>query len=181
VAHTLVDIAKLPTHELPHVFRWGEQPEWSSLDGWLFHGTNVTVPGKWLFPKFVKGFYVEAKKTGIKQPMGYNVACERGTLDQPWRLLPDPQKPKPFGFYECHFVKPGDADAKHPGSLLLDYGKGGNGLKPEAVLRDYVVQVSGGNKDLYLGVAYTALGPLWFPAGYFAIQRWAKAPGTPPR
>ncbi len=180
MAHHLTDIAALPASELEHVFRWGETPDWDSLEGWLFHGTNVTAPGKWLFPKFVKGFYTEMRR-GMKVPMGYNVACERGSLGEPWKLLPDPQRPKPFGFYECKVVRPGDEGAKHPETLFLDYGKGRNGLAPEAVLRDYVVQIEGGNKDLYLGKAYTALGPVWMPAGFFALERWAKAPAAPPR
>lgn len=181
MAHHLVDLARLPADELEHIVRYGETPDFAQLEGYLFLGANLTPPGKLLFPKFVKGFYSESRGNGTRHPMGYNVKVKRGPLTEPWHLLPDPQRPFPFGFYECRVVQTGDPAALYPNTLLLDYGRGRNGPRPEALLRDYLVQVEAGNRDLYLGKAYLALGPAWVPAGFFALERGAKAPGAPPR
>ena len=176
MAHHIQDVARLPISELGHLLRYGETPDFSRFDGWLFKGANVTFPGRLLFPKFVKGFFTE-KGT----PAGYNIDCQRSGLDDPnWLLVPSQDRPKAYGFFGCRVVHAGEAAAMHPGSLFLDYARGGNGLSPTRFLRDYLVQVEGGNKDLFLGKAYLDVGP-WLYAGYFVLERWAKAPGPPPR
>ena len=112
--------------------------------------------------------------------MGYNVAAEKGTLDEPWKLLPDQERPRPFGFFECLPLRVGERRSLHPHALLLDYGRGGNGLRPESLLRDFLVKAEAGNEDLYLGKAYFALG-CWKSAGWFALERWKQAPAQAPR
>lgn len=174
MAHHLVDVARLPESELEHLLRYGETPVFGSLDGWRFKGANLVAPGKWLFPRFVKGFHREGSRD-----MGYNVAALRGPLGSEWAY--DPAKPDPFGFYECRVLRAGDPHACYPGSLFLDYGRGGNGLDPAGRLRDYLVQLEAGNQDLYLGKAFFDLGPVWAPGGYFVLERWQKAPAAPPR
>jgi hypothetical protein len=184
MAHHLVDLARLPESELEHVLRYGEPVDFAAIDGFLFHGANLVPPGQWLFPKFVKGFFTEKRLDGSGvskgHPTGYNIGAARGSLAEPWHLLPDPQRPKPFGFFECRTIGVGERLSLYPGSLLLDYGRGGNGISPTRLLRDYLVQVEAPNKDLYLGKAYLDLGVL-VPAGFFALERWAKAPPAPPR
>ena len=48
------------------------------------------------------------------------------------------------------------------------------GSDPSQVLRDYVVQVDPDNRDLYLGKAYVAAGPLRIPTSFFIIERFHK-------
>lgn len=180
MAHHLLDLTRLPPSQLEAILRYGERPDFAALDGWIFRGTNLVPPGSWLFPKFAKGFFTETRN-GKTRTMGYNVPCARGPLDEPWKLLPDPARMKPFGFYEVRPVELGERIGYYPGTLLLDYGKGQNGLDPSRQLRDYLVQVEPGNKDLYLGRAFFSLGPVWADAGYFALERLQKAPDKPPR
>ena len=180
MAHHLEDLARLPASQLEQIMRYGERPDFAALDGWIFKGANVRPPGKWMFPKFSKGFFTETRG-GKRTTMGYNVPCKRGSLDTPWELLPDPTHMKPFGFYQVRPVELGERIGYYPNSLLLDYGKGENGLDPSRQLRDYLVQVEPNNKDLYLGRAYYSLGFVWLDAGYFVIERLRKAPETPPR
>ncbi|MBI3725002.1 hypothetical protein HY251_13765 [bacterium] len=180
MGHHLTDLDRLPKSELEHLLRHGETPDFAALDGFLFRGANLAFPGSFLFRKFVKGFFTEGRADGRRVSMGYNLAAEKGSLDEPWKLLPETAKPRPFGFYECRVVRAGERRSYWPGSLLLDYARGGNGLRPESLLQDFLVQVEGGNKDLYLGKAYLALGA-WLPAGYFALERWRQAPPEPPR
>ena len=181
MAHGLLDLDRLPTSELERIVRTGETPEFGTLDGWVFMGANVTAPGSLLFRKFSKGFFTETRRDGRKRPMGYNVACYSSPLEEEWKVKPDAQNAKAFGFYSCKLVRTGEPDALYPGSLLLNYGEGQNGLDLSRFLRDYLVRVEPGNDDLFLGKAYLALGPALVPAGFFAIKRWAKAPAKPPR
>src|SRR5579872_1420100 len=148
MAHHLEDVARLPSSELERLLRYGEPPDFAALDGFLFRGANVTVPGSVLFPRFVKGFSAPLA--------GYNLRAKRGAPGEPWELA---DGARPFGFYECRRVRAGDGRALHPGSLLLDYGRRAraNWLGPTALLRDFLVQVEPLNADLYLGKAYLAL------------------------
>ena len=114
----------------------------------------------------------------IEQPLAAGIvgrAIERGALDAPWYTKPR-ESPKPFGFYELVEV-PGDL--RYGNALLLDYSEGGN-LGPERLLRDALVQVERDSQDLYLGYAWLALGA-WVGVGYFALERWGKAPEKAPR
>jgi hypothetical protein len=173
MSHHLADLARLPGSELEHILHYGERPDFASLDGYVFKGANLTAPGNLLFPRFSKGFFLEKGRR-----MGYNVPVERGALDAAWYTKPR-ENPRPFGFYEVLPVEVGDRDALYPGSVVLDYGKGGN-WGPEGLLRDFLVQVEPNNPDLLLGKAYLALG-CWVPVGFFALERWGKAPARPPR
>jgi hypothetical protein len=173
MGHHLTDMARLPSSELEHLIRYGERPDFASLDGFVFKGANVTYPGHLLFPRFSKGFFTEKGRT-----MGYNVPVERGALDAPWYTKPR-ENAKAFGFYEVSPVPVGGDHSYYPGSLLLDYSKGRN-LGPDRLLRDFLVQVEPNNPDLLLGKAYLALGA-WVPVGFFVLERWGPAPKGPPR
>ncbi|HZV02666.1 MAG TPA: hypothetical protein VFF73_38520 [Planctomycetota bacterium] len=173
MSHRLVDLARLPRHELEHLLRYGERPDHASLSGYVFKGANVTVPGSLMFPRFSKGFFVEEGRA-----MGYNVPVERGPLDGAWYTKPR-EDPKPFGFYEVLPMAPGLPMAIYPNSVLLDYSKGGN-WSPDRLLRDFLVLVEPNNPDLLLGKAYLALG-VWVSVGFFVLERWGKAPARPPR
>lgn len=173
MAHHLADLARLPSSELEHLLRYGERPDFAKLDGFVFKGANVTYPGHLLFPRFSKGFFTEKGRR-----MGYNVPVERGALDAPWYTKP-PENPKPFGFYEVVPVPVGGDHTLYPNAFLLDYSKGGN-WGPDRLLRDFLVQVERENEDLLLGKAYLDLGA-WVSVGFFALERWGRAPERSPR
>ncbi|MCW5804291.1 MAG: hypothetical protein KIT31_18105 [Deltaproteobacteria bacterium] len=162
------------THaELELAFLRGATPDVAALVGWQFRGINhpswARLAG---IKKFVKGFF---KKDGAV--MGYNCAVEQNVLDGRWHTKPSDAEPRRFGFYE---VVPVDATARDNAYLhavLLDYGRGGNAaLDPMAQIRDYVVQVTPDNPDLYLGKAYLALGPLRVHSNFFILERFRRAP-----
>ena len=172
--HHMADLARLPASELERIICYGETPDFASLDGFVFRGANVTVPGSLLFPRFAKGFFTENGRR-----MGYNFPVERGPADptvREWRTKP-PESPKAFGFYEVCPLQVGGKNARYPNAVLLDYSKGGN-ITPDRLLRDFLVQVEPNNPDLLLGTAYLDLG-VWLPVGFFALERWKKGSSKP--
>jgi hypothetical protein len=170
MGHHLGDLARLPLSQLDRTFRGGERPDFLQLDGFLFRGGNLTFPGSLFVPRFAKGFFTENGRR-----MGYNVPVERGPLDAPWYTKPR-EGPRRFGFYA---VEEPCFDLRLGNGLLLDYGKGGN-RGPARFLRAVLVQVERDSQDLFLGHCWLALGK-WVALGYFALERWGKAPERPPR
>src|SRR5581483_10197064 len=125
--HHIADIARLPVWELERTLSYGERPEFSALDGFIFKGANLTGAGALLFPRFAKGFFTERGRT-----MGYNVPVERGPITEPYHTKPR-ERPQPFGFYEVVPQTVGGDHTLYPSSSLLDYSKGGN-WGPERLL-----------------------------------------------
>lgn len=146
----------------------GGTPDPGDLVGWEFRGINHmplnVLPIAQLagIKKFVKGFF-QAEDGRV---MGYNRPVKRNALDGRWHVAD-----KRFGFYEVHEVDATSRDNQYLHAVLLNYGRGGNKpLDPTSVLRDYVVQLG---DDLYLGKAYSALGPLRVPSNFFILERHA--------
>ncbi len=157
--------------ELERVFQLGTLPEVESLVGWEFRGINrLPVPAIPVaqiagIKKFVKGF--------VREPggrvVGYNVAVRRGTaLDGRWEVAT-----RRYGHYEVRPVDPTARDNAYLHALFLDYGAAAHPIgDPTRRLRDYLVQVSPANSDLYLGKAYYAVGPLRVGTlNYFVLER----------
>jgi len=162
----VLQLEQTPMHELEREFMRGGTPDVDDLVGWEFRGINHlplnVVPLAQLvgIKKFVKGFYRE--ESG--RVMGYNRPVKRNVLDGRWHVAD-----KRFGFYEVHDVDATARDNQYLHAVLLDYGRGGNkALDPTSVLRDYVVQLE---DDIYLGKAYSALGPLRIPTNFFILER----------
>lgn len=154
--------------ELEREFMRGGTPDLDDLVGWEFRGINHlplnVLPIAQLagIKKFVKGFY----RGEDARVMGYNRPVKRNALDGRWHVAD-----KRFGFYEVHEVDATSRDNTYLHAVLLNYGRGGNKpLDPTSVLRDYVVQLG---EDLYLGKAYSALGPLRVPSNFFILERHA--------
>jgi hypothetical protein len=152
---------------LEKVFLRGETPQLDDLVGWEFRGINhlplnaLPIAKLLGIKKFLKGFF----RAEDGRVMGYNSPVVNNALDGRWHVAE-----KKFGFYEVHPVDATARDNKYLHAVLLNYGKGGNKpWDPTSVLRDYVVQVDPANPDLYLGKAYSALGPLRGPASNFFI------------
>ena len=169
----LADLAHASNADLEARLRAGTKPAWDALSGWLFCGWNVAFMAHLLrIKKFTKGF---AEKDG--RPMGFNCPTVQNALGEPWRPKPSLEAPKRFGFYEVRSTVEGERDHVYPNALLLDYGRGGNAWwEPAKVLRDHLVQVEPSNRDVYLGKAYVALGPLRVFGGFFVLERLAKVP-----
>lgn len=169
---TLQDLARLSTQELENVFRDGKTPDMDKMVDWEFCGYNVPFFAKLLgIKKFKKGFYKRGEEF-----WGYNIQIYQNPIDEPWRCKPVDHNPKRFGFYTAKEVTPDMKENLEPGAIILNYGDGKNMLWEGSFLRDYVVQVDPDNEDLYLGKAYSAIGPARIAPSFFIIQRDRKAP-----
>lgn len=163
--------------ELEATFQRGVTPDLDDLVGWEFRGINrfpfprLALPELLGIKKFVKGF-VRADDGRVT---GYNSPVVQNVLDGRWRTRPSDEAGKRFGFYLVTPVDATSRDNAYLHALLLDYGRGGNRrLDPTRGLRDYLVQVSADNRDLYLGKAYYALGPARVPSSYFILERFRR-------
>ena len=169
---TLKDLAGLSTAELEKIFSAGKTPDFEKLNGWEFKGYNVLFFAKLLgIKKFKKGFYL---RDG--EPRGYNIPIYQNSIDEPWRCRPVDHNPKRFGFYSVKVVKSGELESKEPGALILNYADGKNLPWEGSFLRDYLKQVDPDNDDLFLGKAYSAVGPFRIMPSFFILERDRQAP-----
>ena len=163
----MLRVAALPARELERLLVRGETPDPDALAGWEFRGANNPAWARLAgIKKFMKGFYKDVDG----RLWGYNMPVKQTRLSMPWELK-HPEKPNRFGFYRVEAVDPESRDNAYLHALLLDYGRGGNGLNPAGVLRDYLVRVERGSDDLLLGKAYVAVGPLRVPTSFFVLER----------
>ncbi|HUT56222.1 MAG TPA: hypothetical protein VM658_22715 [bacterium] len=168
----LKDLAKLSAGELEEIFQKGKTPDPAKLVDWEFKGYNVPFFAKLLgIKKFKKGFYRKGDEF-----WGYNIPQYQNSIDEPWRCKPVDHNPKRFGFFSVKAVRTEMKENKEPGALILNYADGKNWLWEGSFLRDYVKQVDADNYDLYLGKAYTAVGPARIIPSFFIIERDRKAP-----
>lgn len=172
---TYQEICTSSSRELESLLRGGVTPALEDLAGWEFRGFN-TNPGAEILRirKFKKGFAWDARSPGALQ--GYNVKVRQNGLLNPW--IPklqhgEPIRHAPFVVYR---VRPGERDDRYPNGLLLNYwaASGRPLLDPSIVLRDYLVQVYPDDRDLYVGKAYGAVGPLRVVGGYMVLGRENK-------
>lgn len=168
----LKDLAKLPTAELEKIWQSGKTPDAAKLTDWEFKGYNVPFFAKLLgIKKFKKGFYRKGEEF-----WGYNIPQYQNSIDEPWRCKPVDHNPRRFGFFSVKVVRPEMKENREPGALILNYEDGKNWPWEGSFLRDYVKQVDPDNDDLYLGKAYSAVGPLRLMPSFFIIERDRKAP-----
>jgi hypothetical protein len=170
-----LELYRAPAASLEAIMRAGTAPPFEDLAGWEFNGVNVGVlPGLLGIRKFRKGFYAgPARVPQGPAPFlqGYNIPVRQNGVGAPHLAKPSDEAPKRFGFYRVYSAAENPRFRHYPRALLLDYGLGGNGFTPEALLRDYLVQVHPGSSDLLLGHAYLALGPLAVPVSFFLLER----------
>jgi hypothetical protein len=155
--------------ELNDVFLRGSMPDLDALVGFEFRGMNVgNLPRLARIKKFVKGF----ERKGGDKVYGYNRPVQQNRDDAPWH--PGERR---FGWYRVAPVDPTARDNAYLHAALLDYGRGENPLwDPSRGLRDYLVQVEPGDRDLYLGKAFYAVGPARMPLSFFVLERLRPAP-----
>ena len=165
---------KMDRRELERVLLQGTQPDLDALVGWEFRGTNHPFWASLLgIRKFIKGFWRDERG----RVMGYNCPAVQNGLSKPWLARPLDHDPKRFGFYLVEEVDAMSRDNAYLHAVLLDYGRGGNPqLDPTRGLRDYLVQVSPTDPDLFLGKAYYALGPARVATSFFILERHREGP-----
>ncbi len=151
----------------------GQTPDSDALIDWEFRGMNLGVGPRILgIRKFIKGFYRPADGAVF----GYNVRARQNDPHEAWFAKLTSGKRKRFGFYRVLPTDPESRDNAYLNTLLLDYGRGGNGpFDITATLRDYLVRVNPGSDDLLLGKAFFAVGGLRLALGYFLLERRRKA------
>jgi len=160
--------------ELERFMVGGFMPAMEDLEGWEFRGYNVHPFTRLLgIRKFKKGFVRDPGNPHSLQ--GYNVKVKQNSLLDPWLDIIRKGEPIHHGFFKVSPVDPAQRDNVYPRSLLLDYGAGRNPmLDPSKLLRDYLVQVMAGDRDLYLGRATLALSIERVPVGFFVLERHTR-------
>ncbi len=153
---------------LRKIFDAGATPCWDDLNDWEFAGINLHPLLKALgFSKFIKGFFTDPR--GLA--MGYNVDVDKSQAAEPWAA-----QGMPYGFYAVETVPDFGPDVRHPHALFLDYSKGQRGPRlKRPPLRDYLVQPDPANIDLFLGLAYLAIGSWRIGPGAFVLMRLGRA------
>jgi hypothetical protein len=184
-----LELGRRSPRELEEAFLRGSMPDLDALVGWEFRGMNVgRLPKLARIRKFVKGFERKdggahgviprdpvsssgGDRSGGDKVVGYNRPVEQNRLDAPWHA-----GERRFGWYRVAAVDPTARDNAYLHAALLDYGRGDNPLwDPSRGLRDYLVQVEAGDRDLYLGKAFYALGPGRVPLSFFVLERLRPA------
>jgi len=161
--------------ELEALLLGGVTPALEDLAGWEFRGFNVAPAAELIRSrKFKKGFAPDPRDPGAL--LGYNVKVRQNGLLNPW--IPklehgEPVRHAPFAVYP---VRASERDNRYPACLLLNYAAapGRPLVDPSILLRDYLIQVYPDDRDLYLGKAYGAIGPLRLVGGFFVLGRENK-------
>lgn len=169
--HTFESLAKVDKKTLEKIMKEGVLPDVFSMWDWEFDGYNLTPLASILgIRKFRKGFY---QRYGVK---GYNVRMKQNKFEEPWEYKGD--KPERFGWFDVlEYEASLMIEEKHlyKKALLLNYGLDKrNSLFEGKMLRDFLVQVNKGDKDLYLGKAYNAVGKRRIMPSYFILKRAEK-------
>jgi len=164
-----LELASSSPSALEESFLRGSMPDLDALVGWEFRGMNVgRLPQVARIRKFVKGF----ERRDQDKVFGYNRPVKQNRASAPWHA-----GDRRFGWYRVTPVDPTARDNTYLHAALLDYGRGENPLwDPSRGLRDYLVQVEAGDRDLYLGKAFYALGPARLPLSFFVLERLRPAP-----
>lgn len=174
-----LQLNELSVRDLERTFVRGQTPDLEALAGWEFRGMNTPFWARAIgIKKFVKGFYFPTADRN--ELYGYNCPVEQNRLPEPWRIKPSNDDARRFGFYRVSPVDPISRDNAYLHSVLLDYSRGMNhSYDPSNGLRDYLVQVSPENPNLYLGKAYYALGRARIPVSFFVLERFQRGPTDP--
>ena len=183
---TTADLLAMNTRQLMEALLAGHPLDPSALDDTEYRGLSLGTP-RW----FEQLTWKQFKKTFHRDPStgrlrGWNVRMEQHSVEGPWVMKRKGGEPVTFGHYEV--VAPRERDRRQGWGqgLLIDYGRGGNGLfDPMRWVRDPLVSVNAGSAELLLGGSYVHLGfALWTPL-FFSLQRdcaltHVHAPPRPP-
>lgn len=134
------------------------------IAGWTYHGTSLGLPA-WIERLTWKTFAKAFVRDPDNHVRGWNVRCQQAT---PPTWAPRTRSngiPVTFG----HFAVVTDATS---GSVLLDYGRGGNRrVDPVGAVRDPLVALDD-NADLLLGRSLVAIaGRTLSTPSFFLLER----------
>ncbi len=134
-------------------------PAW--LDDTEYRGTSLGLPEiveRLTWKTFKKVFHRD-RATGHLR--GWNVRLEQRGIDGPSVPMRRRGEMVTFGHYRVVPLQGRRTPAACGPGLLIDYGLGQNGrLDPVGLLRDPIVAVNAGDRDLLLGWSYLDLGAI---------------------
>ena len=161
--HPLLDgLLSASVTELRARLEGGHRVTADALAGQAFRGVSLGLPAfieRLTWKTFCKTVHRDAETGALR---GWNVRLEQTGVDGPVVYQRKRGAPVTFG----HF-----AVVDGPDGLLLDYGQGGNGFDPTAMVRDPVVALVQGSTELLLGRSEVAVGGLRLRTpSYFALQ-----------
>ena len=144
-----------------------------ALEDTVYKGISLGLPGfvdRLLWKTFSKVFHRDPVSQRLR---GWNVRVEQTGIEGPLRPRQRRGLPVTFGHYE---VRPA-SEYRPPQSvgegLMLDYGRGGNGLvDPVRRVRDPLVAIQANDFEALLGWSYVDLG--WTRVGtpsFFLLLR----------
>lgn len=154
------DLHALDIDALHRALAAGHSIEESALEDIEYHGTSLGLPAlveKLTWKVFRKAFHRDPRTRALR---GWNVRLDQVSAEPRVRG----GAPHTFGHF---LVRPMSgyrmplrrgARLPRPAGRMLDYGAGGNGLDPVALLRDPLVAVRAGDPSLLLGWSYLDLG-----------------------
>jgi hypothetical protein len=161
--------------DLARALAAGRAFDLDAIAGWTFHGTSLGLPA-WLERLTWKTFAKAFVRDPDNRVRGWNVRCLQATPPS-WRPRTRAGAPVTFG----HFAVVTDTTS---GSVLLDYGKGGNRtVDPVGALRDPLVALDD-NADLLLGRSLVAIaGHTVSTPSFFLLERGSRVEHVahPPR
>lgn len=141
-----------------------------ALDDSRYLGISLGLPGvvdRLLWKTFMKTFH----RDPAGHLRGWNVRLEQtGWEGEP---VPKTRRGEPICFGHYRVLTPQRPHRAPPGSLLLDYGRGGNpALDPTGLLRDPLVAVAPDSVELLLGWTWVDLPGLRLGTpSYFLLRR----------
>lgn len=170
------ELATSSFSKLEEIMKQGLEVDVKDVIWYQFKGYNVNnITRLGGFQKFIKVFY-EGKENGKKFIGGYNVKVVQNKLTDKWiKKGTDSLNPPTQGWYKVYSAKKDKVDNFYKNSLLINYKYGHNPLwDVSRTLRDYIVWAEKDNKNLLVGKAYVAIGPLRIPGGFFILERLEK-------
>ena len=175
----VVELLRASRAELLARLRAGGELRPEALEGHLFHGVSLGLPA-WLerltWKKFAKGFHRDGEIV-----RGWNVRIAQTPLDDPrWDPKEKRGVPVTFGHFEVLPARGARVPHGVEQGVLLDYGRGKNGLfDPTRLVKDPVVARARAG-DVLLGWSYVALGPLRLGTpSFFTLERGPRLTHVP--
>lgn len=168
-------ILRATNADLARVLAAGRAFAPADVAGWTYHGTSLGLPA-WIerltWKTFAKAFVREPDN----RVRGWNIRCEQATPPT-WRPRTRAGTPVTFG----HFAVVTDPTT---GSVLLDYGRGGNrNFDPVGAVRDPLVALVD-DATLLLGRSLVAIAGRTLPTpSFFLLERGSRVEHVahPPR
>jgi hypothetical protein len=158
---TLDALLGMRRSELHEVLRGGHPIDPASLDDTEYRGTSLGLPAfveRLTWKTFKKVFHRDPETGHLR---GWNVRLEQRGIDGPSVPMQRRGAMFTFGHYRVVSMEGRRTPAACGPGLLIDYGLGENGrLDPMRSVRDPIVAVNAGQRELLLGWSYLDLGAI---------------------